>query len=594
MNYLTTDTELTSIASAIRSKTGRSVDIEYPTEYASEIGRLEPVEKTVRFMDYDGTILYSYTPEAFLDLSAMPPNPSHTGLTAQGWNWTFSDAQEYVEKYGQLDIGQNYNTSDGKTRLYIHIPAEFDLYLNYYQSDYGGVVIDWGDESEPDSEDGEIGETYYDHVYDEAGDYVVTLTIVSGTAKIGWGDDDVLYGDGEVLKKVELGSGMGLNGIVFKNYYALDTITIPQGLTEINEDAFNECVALRELILPNGITALGENAFYECRNLRVSFPKSLETIGEDCFFESGIDNLTLPENITLNENAFYRCRLLNKLVIPEGVHFVGWNHFGECSAIKSAYLCDTVDLGTEDNGGIFYDCYTLENVRLPNDMTLLQSDTFMDNYALRQITIPDSVTSIDESAFYACWGLESIILSEIESIPRNCFEYCYKLREITIPDSVTSIEEEAFLHCENLRNVTMSSNVESIGEAAFRYCYNLESVYIPDGATMDLDCFRQCYNLSSVRLPSDLATIPNRAFYMCYQLGEITIPNTVTTIAPYAFGYSGIRTIHMRPTTPPTLGANAFLDVDSNYVVYVPSASLNAYQTASGWSSIASHIQAEP
>ena len=53
----------------------------------------------------------------------MPANPDHSadGLTAQGWNWTLSDAKTYVAAYGRLDIGQMYITSDGKTHIYIHL-----------------------------------------------------------------------------------------------------------------------------------------------------------------------------------------------------------------------------------------------------------------------------------------------------------------------------------------------------------------------------------------------------------------------------------------------------------------------------------------
>lgn len=55
----------------------------------------EPM-RDVNFIDYDGTVVNSYSKEDFLALSAMPENPSHDGLVAQGWNWSFEDAQDYV------------------------------------------------------------------------------------------------------------------------------------------------------------------------------------------------------------------------------------------------------------------------------------------------------------------------------------------------------------------------------------------------------------------------------------------------------------------------------------------------------------------
>ena len=74
---------------------------------------IEP--KDVNFYDYDGTLLHSYSASEFLMLSSLPENPSHSGLTAQGWNWTLSDAKTYVNKYGGLIIGQLYTTTDGMT-----------------------------------------------------------------------------------------------------------------------------------------------------------------------------------------------------------------------------------------------------------------------------------------------------------------------------------------------------------------------------------------------------------------------------------------------------------------------------------------------
>lgn len=49
-------------------------------------GITEPEEKDVDFIDYDGTLLYSYSADEFLEMTELPPNPSHDGLVAQGWN----------------------------------------------------------------------------------------------------------------------------------------------------------------------------------------------------------------------------------------------------------------------------------------------------------------------------------------------------------------------------------------------------------------------------------------------------------------------------------------------------------------------------
>jgi hypothetical protein len=80
-------------------------------------------KKQVNFIDYDGTLLYSYSKADWQSIAALPDNPSHTGLTAQGWNWTKNqiDAQLTAVPDGVVWVGQMYITDDEKTRIYIHL-----------------------------------------------------------------------------------------------------------------------------------------------------------------------------------------------------------------------------------------------------------------------------------------------------------------------------------------------------------------------------------------------------------------------------------------------------------------------------------------
>jgi len=59
----------------------------------------------VMFYDYDGSVVTGYSAADFANLTELPANPTHEGLTAQGWNWTLADAKTYVAKYGKLNIG---------------------------------------------------------------------------------------------------------------------------------------------------------------------------------------------------------------------------------------------------------------------------------------------------------------------------------------------------------------------------------------------------------------------------------------------------------------------------------------------------------
>lgn len=104
--------------------------------------------------------------------------------------------------------------------------------------------------------------------------------------------------------------------------------------------------------------------------------------------------------------------------------------------------------------------------------------------------------------------------------------------------------------------------------------------------------FSGCTNLSAVTIPNNVTSIGAWSFMGCRSLTAITIPSGVTSVNQCAFAYcSGLTSVTVEATTPPSAGGTLFLNGNANLVIYVPSASVNAYKTANGWSTYASKIQ---
>lgn len=145
-----------------------------------------------------------------------------------------------------------------------------------------------------------------------------------------------------------------------------------------------------------------------------------------------------------------------------------------------------------------------------------------------------------------------------------------------IGDCVTSIGDELFfidLDQAPLTSVTFGNNVASIGHDAFTNCTGLTEVVLPDSVTSIGDyAFSFCSNLRSINIPSGVTSIGRSAFNNC----------------------SGLTSVTIEATTPPTLGRAVFDSTNTNLVIYVPAASVDAYKAASGWSDYASRIQAIP
>ena len=508
-------------------------------DYVNQIGADEE-EFTVRFYDFDGTIVAQYTRSTFINLSAMPANPTHAGLTSQGWNWSLADAKAYVEEFGGLEIGQMYCTTDGKTKLYITISDTGRTTLPFYwtQTVASGVSINWGDGSAAQSFSG-TGNHNTTHQYSAIGDYVITLTVSSGTFSLGNGaSGSTVFKGGStyrvyqsMLKKVEFGTGItSIGAYAFHNCVNLTTVTIPSGLTGFSATgSFYNCCNLLQLTVPSGAVTIGSSYCYCCYGIiAICIPKSVKTIGD---------------------NAFQICYRLNSISIPSGV--------------------------TSCGRGLFYSCHSLDTIRISNTVTANTNYFYIGNPRyLINWDVPDGVTSLTYNTFMGCYALKSVTLpNTLKVIGTNAFYYCMSLPHIDIPNSVTGISSQAFM-----------------------YCYSLQELTIPSGVTAITNYMCYCpYALQKVVFPSGLKTIGTYAFYNAYSLSTVTIPSGVTSIGTYAFRYCyGVKTYYVYPTTPPTLGTNVFEGIQSDAIIYVPSASVDTYKAATGWKTYAANIQAMP
>jgi len=352
-NYIASGTDLTSVANAIRTKGGTSSPLVFPSGFVSAIGAIPSggftpaAFKDVNLIDYDGTILYSYTAQEFASLSALPSNPAHSGLVSQGWNWSLADAKAYVANIGRLCIGQTYITDDNKTRLYIRLTkGRTSPYIGIAVD--GTAVIDWGDGSEKTTVTGSSTTTVIStqHAYAAPGDYVVSVQVTSGTlalvgsatygSQVVWNNVNNLNQNKayiNTLSRVEIGANAKLGNNVFYHCYSLQSITIPKGVTSINGSTFFNCYKLQSCVFPHGMTSLGGGVFTSCYSLTfASLPNSVTSIGNsiysNCYsFASG----TIPDTVTATGNSiFFNNYPMASVTVPSGITAIGTQAFQGC------------------------------------------------------------------------------------------------------------------------------------------------------------------------------------------------------------------------------------------------------------------------
>ena len=398
----------------------------------------------VTFIDYDGSVLYSYSLAEAQALTELPALPSHDGLVCQGWNWTL----EAIKALNRpVTVGAMYITNDGATRLHIRIATIGRMTVPLYigQTVANGVSIDWGDGSTAETLAG-TGNVNTSHTYAEPGDYIISLMPDDGCT-LSFGANSPSY------------CVMGLtgnNGMVYCNM--LQDVSIGKNVTSINANAFYNCYSLTSIIIPNSVTSINVNAFNDCYSLAsITIPAGVTSIGSSAFSNCySIASITIPAGVTsIKDYAFNGCYSLASITIPAGVTSIGSAAFRNCYSLASIIIPDSV---TSIGSSAFQDCYSLASIIIPAGVTSIVNDVFSGCYSLASITIPDSVTSIGSAAFRNCYSLASIIIpNSVTSIVNDVFSGCYSLASITIPDGVTSIGSSAFQRCYGMRYYDFSA-----------------------------------------------------------------------------------------------------------------------------------------
>ena len=212
---------------------------------------------------------------------------------------------------------------------------------------------------------------------------------------------------------------------------------------------------LTSVTIPESVTSIGAQAFQDCTELTsISLPESVSEIGESVF--SGCTSLTyakLPNSLTkIPGGLFGGCKCLETLDISESITEIGSSAFASCVSLPSIDLKNVEKIGAY----AFYGCSKLTT-----------------------ITMSDNLKKIDQEAFRECSNLSTIKWSKnLREIETGAFWYCKALESVELPDNVKSIGSVAFGDCINLTTVKIGSNILRIYQSAFANCEMLTDVYI--------------------------------------------------------------------------------------------------------------------
>lgn len=401
---------------------------------------LKPTIHGVNYYDYNGDLLYVYTPQEFLALSAHPSQPSHTGLVADGWNWELTDAQDFIENTCDcLNIGAHYKTESDKTEIYFTLDAlegeDYSIPVFFRAKRTNSVysiLIDWGDGNTTEITTGiNTGFTNISswHLYSNAhGNYCIKVTATN-----------VLY---------TVGNGNSYNGVFGYSY----------------TNARCKIVTLEALYFSSNTQITTTSLVRWGHKVKeISIPKE--------------DYTNLEKSITTC--AFQATYTLTGIVIPEGITVINDQAFTDTLQLKA--LCLPKSAGTKLGSYCFRYARGLDSLIVAGQCATLNQHAFSDLRKCRRIFINGTITSI----------------------PNYCFNTCTSLEEVTIPDTIKTLGTSAFYECLSLQHLHFTSTLTSIGTNCFNYCSSLKSIIFQSTTppTAGTTIFGNCVSLEKIYVP---------------------------------------------------------------------------------------------
>ena len=269
----------------------------------------------------------------------------------------------------------------------------------------------------------------------------------------------------------------------------LTTITLPDSVETIGDNAFSNCRSLTSINIPDGVTSIGGGAFGSCKALtNISIPDSVTAIGDSAFsYCSSLNSITLGNRVkSIGTYTFQDCTALTNISIPNSVTGIGTGAFNGCTSLKTLTLGSGVE--TIDNN-TFQGCNLLTDFTLPSGLKSIGDNAFNGCAALTKVDMPDSVTYLGAGAYQNCTSLTSATLSEkLSEMNNSVFAGCTGLTTVTLPDLVNNIGNYLFQGCSKLVSVYTGDYIQFVGSSNFDGCSDSLTVYGYPGSYMEVYC----------------------------------------------------------------------------------------------------------
>lgn len=193
-----------------------------------------------------------------------------------------------------------------------------------------------------------------------------------------------------------------------------EVIEIPEGVTSIKEETFENKDNIESVKFPDSLLEIGHSAFSGCEKItHIELNDGLTTIGYDAFKGTGLTQIEIPEMVNDIGFSAFSCKIK-----------VDRNNIDYCDNDGVLYSLDETNL-------IIYPSNMDEDKYEVPYLTECICPFAFDDSCLSNIILPDGLIEIEDYAFSECTELKSLTIPEtVEILSRNLFDGCSALREL--------------------------------------------------------------------------------------------------------------------------------------------------------------------
>ena len=290
--------------------------------------------------------------------------------------------------------------------------------------------------------------------------------------------------------------------------------------------------------------------------------EGISEINNEVVIPSRVNDIDVIE---IGDEVFADNLFIKKLVIPESVKSLGNKICYGAKNLEEVVLPNNITVIPDY---AFENCSSLTNINIPTSLVQIRANAFSQT-ALKEFIAPESLKEIWLYAFKDAKELRNVELKNVTEIGDMVFENCEKLESIVIPETLEEIGSSVFGGCSSLQDIDLPNKPLALDHNTFygsayyedksnwengvlyvdNYLLainsdflNLSEYEVKEGtiAIANNAFLNNATNLTKITLPEGLKLIGDKAFSGLYKLESVNIPSSVDTIGYNAFASTGI------------------------------------------------------